>query len=137
MNLTECNDSKCAIHGQVKVRGDILTGIVKSTKTPKTVVVERENIVFVKKYERYKKTRSRISAHCPPCIPAKENDLVKIGETRKLSKTKAFVVLEILGAVKTVGKTEFEFEETRKKKLEKEMKAAEEEKAEEKKSKKE
>lgn len=91
---TDCSDKKCAIHGGVKVRGSILEGRVISAKAPKTVTVERLIIQFVPKYERFKKIRSRVHAHNPPCIGAKEGEWVRIGESRKLSKTKAFVVLE-------------------------------------------
>ena len=93
--MENCNDAKCAIHGQIKVRGNIFTGKVVSSKAQKTVTVERILTQFVPKYQRYKKVRSRIHAHNPACINAKENDIVRIGETRKLSKTKAFVVLEV------------------------------------------
>jgi small subunit ribosomal protein S17 len=34
-------------------------------------------------------------AHNPPCINAKEGDVVKIAECRPLSKTKKFVVIEV------------------------------------------
>lgn len=90
-----CTDPKCALHGFLKVRGNIFTGKVVSAKARKTATVERVLTQFVPKFERYKKARSRIAAYNPDCIAAKENDIVKIGECRKLSKTKAFVVLGI------------------------------------------
>jgi len=92
--MAECNDPKCAKHGNVKVHGNVFTGRVISAKADKTIVVERNTVRYIPKYERYRKVRSRIPAHNPPCIDAKDNDMVKIGETRKLSKTKSFVVLE-------------------------------------------
>ena len=90
-----CNDEKCALHGSLKVRGNVFTGRVDSAKARKTVTVERVITQFVPKFERYKKVRSRVAAYNPDCISAKENDMVRIGECRKLSKTKAFVVLGI------------------------------------------
>ena len=92
--MAECNDIKCAKHGNVKVRGNVFTGIVVSDKAMKTVTIERTLTHYVAKYERYKKFRSRIKAHNPECIAAKVGDMVKAGETRKLSKTKNFVILE-------------------------------------------
>lgn len=91
-----CNDKKCALHGSLKVRGNLFTGKVVSAKARKTVTVERTITHFVPKFERYKKVRSKIAAYNPDCIAAKEGDMVKIGECRKLSKTKAFVVLGIV-----------------------------------------
>jgi len=90
-----CTDEKCALHGSLKVRGNVFTGRVVSAKARKTAIVERIITQFVPKFERYKKARSKIAAYNPDCIAAKENDIIKIGECRKLSKTKAFVVLGI------------------------------------------
>lgn len=98
--MTECNDSKCPIHGHIKVRGQTFKGRVVSAKPSKTVTVERTLIEFIPKYERYKKKRSRVQAHNSSCINAAEGDLVLIGETRRLSKTKSFVVLKVLSEEK-------------------------------------
>lgn len=78
------------------VRGGVLVGVVKSAKAPKTVTVERTLTTFLPKYERYKKTRSRVHAHVPEGMKVEEGDTVKIGETRKISKTKSFVVIELI-----------------------------------------
>src|SRR3989338_9977639 len=80
----------------LSVRGSVLTGLVVSAKAPKTVTVERIITKYVPKYERYKKTKSKVKAHNPDSIGAKEGDIVTIGETRKLSRTKSFVVIEIV-----------------------------------------
>ena len=88
------------------VRGNEFVGKVISAKAPKTVTVEREITVYVSKYERYKKVRSKIHAHNPEWMNAKENDIVQIGETRKISKTKAFVVTKILGHAKAIRERE-------------------------------
>lgn len=78
------------------VRGDVFVGKIVSAKSAKTVTVERPIIHWVKKYERYKKLKSRVKAHNPEWVNAKEGDTVRIGETRKISKTKSFIVMEIL-----------------------------------------
>lgn len=80
----------------LSARGSVLTGIVVSAKMPKTIVVERTIVRYVPKFERYKKIRSKVKAHNPEEVNAKEGDLVKIAETRKLSKTKNFVVVEVI-----------------------------------------
>ena len=74
-------------------RGSFLIGKVIRAKSNKTAVVEREIVHFVKKYERYKKVRSRIAVHVPDDIKVEVGDMVKIGETRKKSKTKNFVIV--------------------------------------------
>ena len=91
-----CSDPKCCWHGNLPVRGKVLEGIVVSAKAQKTAIVERHYLHYVPKYERYERRHSRIVAYNPECINAKEGDLVKIAECRPLSKTKAFVVVEIL-----------------------------------------
>ena len=92
-----CNDSKCAWHGTLSVRGNILQGKVVSTKARKTAVVKREFLHFLRKYERYERRHSKINAYNPECISAKEGDIVTIAECRPLSKTKHFVVIEKVG----------------------------------------
>lgn len=81
---------------QQSIRGGVITGVVKSAKAPKTVTVERTLTTFLPKYERYKKTRSRVHAHVPAGMKVEEGDMVKLGETRKISKTKNFVVMEVV-----------------------------------------
>ena len=78
------------------IRGNIFEGKVVSAKANKTVTVERILTQYLAKYERYKKIRSRLKAHNPESINAKEGDWVRVGETRRISKTKSFVVMEIL-----------------------------------------
>jgi len=89
-----CEDPNCPFHGTLPVRGKILEGLVKSEKMQKTVIIERNYLHFVPKYERYERKRKTISAHRPDCIPLKKGNKVKIAECRPLSKTKHFVVIE-------------------------------------------
>jgi len=90
----ECDDPNCPFHGTLPVRGKILEGNIVSSKMSRTVIVERNYLHFIPKYERYERRRSRIAAHNPTCIDAKKGDKVKIAECRTLSKTKHFVVIE-------------------------------------------
>ncbi len=92
----ECSDRKCPWHGHLKLRGRIFTGRVVSTKSTKTAVVEWDYVRFVRKYERFERRKSRVVAYLPECIPAREGDVVRIAETRPLSKTKKFAVFEIV-----------------------------------------
>lgn len=92
----ECNDPHCPLHGEIRTRGAELEGLVVSDKARKTVIVEREYTKFIYKYERSLRKRSRIPAHNSECIGAKMGDIVKIAESRKISKTKTFVVTGIV-----------------------------------------
>ena len=92
-----CADENCPFHGSLSVRGQTIEGTVASTDMEKTVVVEREYDVYVPKYDRYMKRRSRVPAHAPPCMDIAVGDTVTIAETRPLSKTKSHAVVEIHG----------------------------------------
>ena len=96
----KCNDENCPIHGSLSTRGRILTGIVISTKMQRTAIIEWERRLYVSKYERFEKRRSRVKAHNPNCINAKDGDLVKIMECKPLSKTKNFAIIEVIGKEK-------------------------------------
>ncbi|MBI4452633.1 30S ribosomal protein S17 [Candidatus Woesearchaeota archaeon] len=97
MPKQECNDIKCPFHGKLTARGRHLTGTVLSTKMRKTAVVEFERLHFLPKYERYEKRRTKLKVHNPECTNAKNGDRVRIIECRPLSKTKNFVIVQILG----------------------------------------
>lgn len=92
----DCQDSLCPFHGSLSVRGKTLEGKVVSSKASRTAIVERDYLNYIPKYERYERRHSRIAAHNPECLSAKEGDKVKIAECRKLSKTKAFVIVEVI-----------------------------------------
>lgn len=83
----------------MSIRGRTFTGKVVSAKMHNTVVVQWERRVLIPKYERYEKRKSKVNAHNPETINAKEGDMVEIQETRPLSKTKHFVVTKIVSEV--------------------------------------
>ena len=89
-----CTDEACPFHGNLSVRGKVLEGIVVNEVTGATVVIERAMLILDRKYKRYSKQFSKISAHKTPCMDVQKGDKVKIGECRKLSKTIAFVVIQ-------------------------------------------
>lgn len=93
----DCEDPLCPFHGDLRVRGKVLEGIVASDKMRNTITVEREYFHYIKKYNRYERRRSKISAHSPPCMEVKVGDRVRIAECRPISKTVSFVVVEKLG----------------------------------------
>lgn len=96
----KCEDKKCPFHGDTKIRGRIFKGTVIKKDTHRTATVEWTYKISVPKYERTTTKRTKIHAHNPPCINADEGDIVKIAETRPISKTKNFVIIEVLGEEK-------------------------------------
>ena len=75
-------------------RGRTFTGTVISDKMSRTVTVEWTRRHYIPKYERYEKRRSRVKAHNPDDIDAQLGDIVTIKETRPLSKTKHFIIIQ-------------------------------------------
>mgnify|MGYP001194449411 FL=1 len=93
--MVECNDKNCALHGGRKTRGAVVEAEVARAGR-KTVIVQRDLVKYVPKYERYVRTKARMAAHNPECIGAKVGDLVKVEECGKISKTKAWVVTKVV-----------------------------------------
>jgi small subunit ribosomal protein S17 len=89
-----CDDKFCPFHGTLPIRGQIITGAVSSVKMKNSIVVKREYMSYIPKFERYEKRTSKYSAHCPPCIKVETGDRVRIAECRPLSKTISFVTIE-------------------------------------------
>lgn len=99
----------CPFYGELGVRGQVIEGLVASNEMDRTVVVEREYDVFVPKYDRYMKRRSRIPAHVPGVLePLSVGDRVRIAECRPLSKTKSHVVVEVVEEADEVTAVEIE-----------------------------
>jgi len=88
-------DKKCPFTGNISIRGRILRGVVISTKMKRTIIVRRDYLHYVPKYNRFEKRHHNIPAHCSPAFLVKEGDVVTIGQCRPLSKTIRFNVLSI------------------------------------------
>merc|ERR1712018_646335 len=89
-------DKKCPFTGNVNIRGRILTGIVMKMKMQRTIVVRRNYLHYVRKYNRFEKRHKNISAHLSPCFrDVSLGDVVTVGECRPLSKTVKFNVLKV------------------------------------------
>lgn len=71
----------------------ILTGIVTSTKMTKTVTVKVESVYRHSLYKKTLKKHKKYLAH-NDSFDLKEKDIVKIIETKPVSKNKHFKVIE-------------------------------------------
>ena len=90
-----CNDRKCHVHGTLKARGRIFEGIIIK-KFHKRVVIEFERMIYIKKYERYAKSKTKIHARLPVCMEKEINigDYIQVQECRPLSKLVHFIVVK-------------------------------------------
>ncbi len=78
---------------KINSRGRIFEGkIIK--KFPKRITIEFERMVYVRKYERYSKSKTKIHARLPQELEKEVNvgDFVQVQECRPLSKLIHFVV---------------------------------------------
>lgn len=89
-----CDDKNCPYHGSLPVRGQVHRGTVKSARMDGSVVVEKDYLHYIPKYERYEKRSSDNPAHLPGCIDVEEGEQVKIMECRSISKSISYVVIE-------------------------------------------
>ena len=80
---------------KIGTRGRIFEGIV-TKKFPRRIVMEFERMVYVRKYERYAKLKTKIHARLPDFMEKdiKVGDLIRVHECRPLSKIIHFVVIE-------------------------------------------
>lgn len=101
-------DKKCPFTGSVSIRGRILRGVVTSTKMKRTLTIRRSYMHYVRKYNRYEKRHSQVSAHVSPCFRVNVGDIVTVGQCRPIAKTVRFNVLKVNrvnpNAKKTFGK---------------------------------
>ena len=91
-----CADRKCPFHGELKIHGRIFTGTVLREVFHKTATIEFPRRLFIKKYERFEKRKTRVKAYAPECIAITRGDMIRVVETRPLSKTKNFVVVGVV-----------------------------------------
>ena len=88
-------NQNCPFYGNLRLRGQIIEGVISSVGMQSTVVIERRNTRYMKKFERYEKRTRNYSAHLPSCIgEVSSGDSVRIMECRPLSKTVKFCVIE-------------------------------------------
>lgn len=92
---TVCQDEQCPVHGMLAARGRVFEGIVIK-KFPRRIAIEFERTVYIRKYERYVKKKTRLHARLPACLENEINmgDYVQIRECRPLSRIIHFVTIK-------------------------------------------
>jgi small subunit ribosomal protein S17 len=104
----EGSQSNLAVAGEeirVGTRGRLFEGIV-TKKFPKRIVIEFERMIYVRKYERYARLKTKIHARLPDAMEKTINigDLVRVHECRPLSKIIHFVVIQKIKDAAEVNK---------------------------------
>ena len=61
-------DKKCPFTGNVSIRGRILTGVVIKMKMKHTIVIRRDYLHYIRKYNRFEKRHKNMSVHLSPCF---------------------------------------------------------------------
>ena len=97
-------DKKCPFTGNVSIRGRLLRGVVHSTKQKHSIVIRRDYLHYIQKYQRYMKRHKNFTVHCSPCFEPKVGDEVIVGQCRPLSKTIRYNVLQHISKAGKGGK---------------------------------
>lgn len=86
---------KTPVKFAVGTHGRTFEGVV-TKKFPQRAVIEFEREVYVPKFERYYKKKTRLHAKIPAGLSVEVGDFIKIRECRPLSKIIHFMVVEII-----------------------------------------
>ena len=105
----DCHDVNCPFHGRLSVRGRGFNGVVIS-KSHKRIAIEFERTIYVRKYERYAKRKTKLHARLPECLFSEINlgDFIEIKECRPISKIIHFMAVKKISGEEKENKTEGE-----------------------------
>ena len=81
--------------GNVNIRGKLITGTIKTTKMKNTVIIRKDYLHYIKKYNRFEKRHKNTAVHVSPAFRVKVGDEIMAGQCRPLSKTVRFNVLKV------------------------------------------
>merc|ERR1711998_824237 len=59
-------DKKCPWTGTVNIRGKLITGVIKTTKMKNTVIIRKDYLHYIKKYNRFEKRHKNTPVHVSP-----------------------------------------------------------------------
>eukprot|EP01012_Entosiphon_sulcatum_P024112 TRINITY_DN2927_c0_g2_i1.p2 TRINITY_DN2927_c0_g2~~TRINITY_DN2927_c0_g2_i1.p2 ORF type:complete len:182 (-),score=45.15 TRINITY_DN2927_c0_g2_i1:208-753(-) len=97
-------DKKCPFTSKLLIRGKIMRGRVIKHKMKRTIIIRRDSLFWVKKYQRYEKRHRNTPVHLSPAFSVQVGDEVIVGESRPLSKTVRFNVLKVIPKGRKVKK---------------------------------
>jgi len=90
-----CKDKHCPFHSELSTHGRIFDGIIIKKNVHKTANISWNRQIYLQKYERYEKKRTRVKAHIPECLSVDVGTKVRIMECAPISKTKHFVIVGV------------------------------------------
>ncbi|XP_033027626.1 40S ribosomal protein S11-like [Lacerta agilis] len=93
---------KCLFTGNVSIQGRILSGVVTKIKMQRTILISRDYLHYIHKYNRFEKRHKNMSVHLSPCFrDVQIGHIVTVGECRPLRKTVRLNVLKVTKAAGT------------------------------------
>lgn len=82
----------------MNIRGKLITGTIKTTKMKNTVIIRKDYLHYIKKYNRFEKRHKNTAVHVSPAFRVKVGDEIMAGQCRPLSKTVRFNMLKVIRA---------------------------------------
>lgn len=84
------------LHFELRLKLIFLRGVVLSNKMARTVILRRDYLHYIKKYNRFEKRHHNLPAHLSPAFSrTRIGDIVTVGQCKKLSKTVLFNVIRV------------------------------------------
>lgn len=82
--------------GSVNIRGKMITGVIKTTKMKNTIIIRKDYLHYITKYNRFEKRHKNTPVHCSPAFRVKAGDEILAGQCRPLCKTVRFNMLKVI-----------------------------------------
>jgi small subunit ribosomal protein S17 len=98
MKMEEKKKEKKVMKSLVSTRGRIFQGEVIK-KFENRAVIEFTRTVYIPKYERFSKKKTKLHARIPEDLKVEVGDYVKIRECRPLSKIVNFMIIETMRGI--------------------------------------
>ena len=90
------NLTKFFLENLLRFKLIFLRGVVLSNKMARTVILRRDYLHYIKKYNRFEKRHHNLPAHLSPAFSrTRIGDIVTVGQCKKLSKTVLFNVIRV------------------------------------------
>jgi len=84
------------VAGNVNIRGKLITGVIKTTKMKNTIIIRKDYLHYIKKYNRFEKRHKNTPVHVSPAFRVKQGDEILAGQCRPISKTVRFNMLKVI-----------------------------------------